>query len=97
MWARIAATSLEAGRFYASSGVVLDSISVTAQHMTISIRQRGDFRFTTEFIGRNGIVLKKTGANPAIYQLTGTETYVRGRVTNSGGEMAWVQPVYVVK
>ncbi|HEY0241415.1 MAG TPA: serine hydrolase [Gemmatimonadaceae bacterium] len=90
-------SAMEAGRFYASTGVILDSMSVTSRHMTISIRNRGDFKFTTEFIGKGGVVLKKTGSNPAIYQLTGSETYVRGRVTNSGGEMAWVQPVFVVR
>ena len=90
-------TAMESGRFYASTGVVLDSISVTPRHLTISIRTRGDFKFTTEFIGKGGVVLRKTGANPAIYRLTGSETYVRGRVTNSGGEMAWVQPVFVVR
>ena len=95
--AREIMNSMEAGRFYASSGVVLDSISVTAQHLTVSISARGDFKFTTEFIGRGGVVLKKTGANPATYQLKGTEAYVRARVTNSGGEKAWVQPVFVVR
>jgi serine-type D-Ala-D-Ala carboxypeptidase len=90
-------TAMEAGRFYASTGVTLDSISVTPRHVTISIRPRGDFKFTTEFIGRGGVVLRKTGSNPAIYQLKGDETYVRGRVTNSGGEKAWIQPVFVVK
>ena len=90
-------SAMEAGRFYASSGVVLDSISVTARHLTVSIRPRGDFKFTTEFIGRNGVVLKKTGSNPAVYQLSGDETYVRARVTNSSAEKAWVQPVFVIR
>ncbi|HZJ01807.1 MAG TPA: sulfatase/phosphatase domain-containing protein [Gemmatimonadaceae bacterium] len=89
-------TSMEAGRFYASSGVELDSIRVAPQDITIGIRQRGDFKFTTEFIGKDGTVLKKTGANPATYHLSGSEAYVRATVTNSGGEKAWIQPVFVV-
>ena len=90
-------TSLEAGRFYASSGVELDSLSVTSRQMLIAIKRRGDFKFTTEFIGRDGAVLRKTGANPAVYRLKGGESYVRAVVTNSGGEKAWIQPVFVTR
>lgn len=90
-------SAMEAGRFYASSGVELDSLRVTAQEMTVTIRRRGDFKFTTEFIGKDGEVLARTGANPASYRLKGTETYVRARVTNSGGERAWIQPVFVTR
>jgi hypothetical protein len=89
--------SMEAGRFYASSGVELDSISVTSRDMKIAIRQRGDFKFTTEFIGKDGTVLKSTGLNPATYHMNGSESYVRARVTNSGGEKAWIQPVFVAR
>ncbi len=89
--------SMEAGRFYASSGVELDSVSVTPRDMKIAIRERGDFKFTTEFIGKDGMVLKTTGLNPATYHLNGSESYVRVRVTNSGGEKAWIQPVFVAR
>ena len=88
-------TALEAGRFYASSGVALDSISIGTDEMTIHITQHGDFKFTTEFIGRAGEVLKRTGANPATYKLSGGESYVRARIIDSMGYMAWVQPVFV--
>ena len=88
-------TSLEAGRFYASSGVSLDSISVNDDEMTIAITQKGNFKYTTEFIGRAGEVLKRTGANPATYKLLGGESYVRARIMDSMGYMAWVQPVFV--
>jgi hypothetical protein len=90
-------TQMEAGRFYASSGVELDSVFVRPREMTIYIKKRGDFKFTTDFFGTGGTLLKRTGDNPATYQLTGNEIYVRARVTNSGGEMAWLQPVWVTK
>jgi len=95
--AREVMTQMEAGRFYASSGVELDSIRVTPQEMMVAVRKKGDFKFTTEFIGRGGEVLKKTGENPAAYRLNGSESYVRARVTDSGGGVAWLQPVFVVK
>ena len=94
--AREIMTQMEAGRFYASSGVELDSVRVTAQEMMIAARKKGDFKFTIEFIGAGGTVLKKTGENPATYRITGSESYVRGRVTDSGGAVAWLQPVFVV-
>lgn len=88
-------TEMEAGRFYASTGVELDSLSVSGSGMAIHIRQHGDFKFTTEFIGRDGKVLKRTGSNPATYELSGGESYVRARIIDSSGFMALVQPVFV--
>jgi hypothetical protein len=95
--AREIMTQMEAGRFYASSGVELDSVVVGAEEMTVSIRKKSDFKFTTDFIGNGGTILKRTGDNPATYRLNGTESYVRARVTDSGGSVAWLQPVFVVR
>jgi hypothetical protein len=94
--ARSIMTEMEAGRFYASTGVELDSLSVSASRLMIHIRQRGDLKFTTEFVGRGGTVLKRTGTNPAVYDLSGGESYVRARILDSSGFMALVQPVFVV-
>lgn len=88
--------SMEAGQFYATTGVELDDVSVADGHMRIHIRQRGNFAYRTEFIGRGGRVLSRSTANPAEYRLRGNEVYVRARVTDSGGAVAWVQPAFVV-
>jgi hypothetical protein len=88
---------MEAGRFYASSGVELDSVRVSEHEITIAVTKKGDFKFTTEFIGKGGAVLRKTGDNPATYHLAGNEAYVRARVTDSGGSVAWLQPVFVAR
>jgi len=40
-------------------------------------------------------VLATTGANPAVYTLEGDEGYVRARVRDSMGYMAWAQPVFI--
>ena len=87
--------ALEAGHFYASTGVVLDDVVITPSTLEVRIRERGSFKYTTRFVGRGGRVLLETGANPAVYRLGPGETYVRARVTDSGGEVAWVQPVFV--
>lgn len=86
--------SLEAGRFYASTGVELEDVVVSPTHYEIRIKERGAFRYRTEFIGTGGEVLFATGANPAVYTFSGAEHYVRARVTDSGGAVAWVQPVF---
>jgi predicted metal-dependent phosphoesterase TrpH len=90
-------TNLESGQFYASTGIVLDNVIVTATRMEIRIRQKGDLKYTTEFIGDGGKVLFRTGENPAVYSLSGLPTYIRARVTDSGGSVAWIQPVFVVR
>lgn len=63
--------------------------------LTITIRPRGDFKYTTEFVGRGGRVLARTGEMTAVYELRGDEGYVRARVRDSMGYHAWTQPVFV--
>ncbi len=87
--------SLEKGLFYASTGVELDDVIVTPAQIEIRIAKRGDFKFRTEFVGNGGKILLNSDSNPAIYRLAGNETYVRAKVCNSGGFVAWVQPVFV--
>ncbi len=90
--------SLETGLFYASTGVELDDVVVTRATMEIRIRQRGDFKFRTRFIGTEGKVLHETTANPAVFRLASTRTmYVRAKVMDSGAAAAWVQPVFVTR
>jgi hypothetical protein len=88
---------MEAGEFYASTGVALDDVRIAQNSLEVRVTQRGNFKYTTEFIGANGAVLARTGANPARYTLRGDEVYVRARVTDSGGAVAWIQPVFVVR
>jgi len=87
--------SMEAGQFYASTGVELEDVRVTPATLEVHIRPRDDFKYRTQFIGRSGRVLLETGANPAVYTLAPGQTYVRAKVFDSGGAVAWVQPVFV--
>ncbi|HZD04618.1 MAG TPA: CehA/McbA family metallohydrolase [Longimicrobiales bacterium] len=87
--------NLEKGWFYASTGVVLDDVVVAPRRLEVRIAPRADFRYTTTFIGAGGRVLAETGAVPAVYELTGSDLYVRAKVVDSGGAVAWVQPVFV--
>lgn len=87
--------SMEAGRFYASTGVELEDVIVTSGSLELRIRPRGDFRYTTRFIGRGGRLLATEHGTTVVYQVRGDEGYVRAKVTDSGGFMAWVQPVFL--
>ena len=52
-------------------------------------------RYRTHFIGRGGRVLKVDESRRPSYRFTGTERYVRVRVQDSDGGLAWTQPVFV--
>ena len=43
--------SLEAGRFYSSSGVMLEKIEATAKSIAITVRPDADATYTIDFIG----------------------------------------------
>ena len=86
--------ALERGDFYASSGVVLSDVERLAGGLKVTIQTKEPFKYTTEFIGENGRVLKTAFANPASCSLGPADRYVRARVIASSGEMAWTQPVF---
>lgn len=87
--------NLEEGNFYASTGVELEDVRIEPRRMVIRIKQDSNFGYRTEFIGEGGHVLLRTEGILAEYELTGKEKYVRARVTDSGGAVAWIQPIFV--
>ena len=90
--------SLEEGRFYASTGVALSDIEITPDRIAIHISEVGDFRFSTVFSGPSGVILAETDENPATFDLGGRDVaYIRAKVTDSGGRVAWTQPVFVTR
>ena len=90
-------TALEEGHFYASTGVALRDVRITPDRMEVAIEQDRDFRYTTTFIGSEGRILAESVQTPAVYELPSdaATTYVRARVANSRGDVAWTQPVFV--
>jgi hypothetical protein len=88
--------AMERGDFYASTGVVLDDYQVTRESMTVSVRATGWSKYRIQFIGRGGRVLEESAEPKATYTFRGDEGYVRAKVLESNGRMAWLQP-YVVK
>jgi hypothetical protein len=92
---RMLIEALERGEFYSSTGVVLQSLVTTATAMTVTVATERQSKYRIQFIGRQGRVLSETTASPATYTFTGDEGYVRAKVIESNGKLAWIQPVPV--
>ncbi len=91
--AREIVLALERGDFYASTGVVLKDVTATAKSLAVTVAATSFSKYRVQFIGKGGKLLAETTANPAVYEMRGGEGYVRARVIESNGDMAWVQPV----
>lgn len=87
--------ALERGEFYSSTGVELLSLATSAASMTIAVRTERQSKYRIQFIGRQGRVLSETTASPATYTFKGDEGYVRAKIIESNGKLAWIQPVPV--
>jgi hypothetical protein len=85
--------AMEQGEFYASTGVELADYQVSDSSITVSIKEDGWSKYRIQFIGRGGRILSEVITNPAVYRRTGNEGYVRARVLDSNGKIAWTQPV----
>jgi hypothetical protein len=89
------------GRFYASTGIALESYSADQSHIALRIRPQREWspslipsaRYTTTFIGENGRVLAEMHGPTPEYRFKGDERYVRASIIDSDGRRAWTQPV----
>jgi hypothetical protein len=86
--------ALERGDFYASTGVELSNYQVTATGLTVEIRDQPSRTYRVQFIGQNGRVLQEATSICASYTFTDTDAYVRVRIQDSTGALAWTQPVF---
>lgn len=89
--------AIDAGDFYASTGVELQDLQITDRRIELKIVTNDRFvvKYRTQFIGKNGRVLQDGTANPATYTIKGDEDYVRAKITDANGRCAWTQPVFV--
>jgi len=97
--------AMNRGDFYASTGVVLNSYEISSSAIRIglsdltrdlgwSLPGANPQLYRTDFIGKGGEVLKHDETLNPFYEFTGKELYVRARITNSDGQIAWTQPVF---
>jgi hypothetical protein len=85
--------AMERGDFYASTGVELTDYQVSYKSITIVINEERTSKYRVQFIGKNGRVLSEAITSPAVYQFRGDEAYVRAKIIESNGKIAWTQPV----
>jgi len=89
--------ALGRGDFYASTGVELEDFSADARTVSIAVRPKRWSKYRILFIGKNGVVLHESLEPSAKYLIKGTEGYVRVKVIESNGKLAWTQPVMIPK
>jgi len=82
--------ALKRGDFYASTGVELEEVSGGK----VKVKEKNGARYRVQFIGSRGRVLQETEGSVAEYKIRGDEGYVRAKVIDSNGRMAWTQPVF---
>ena len=87
--------AMERGDFYSSTGVELSDYAVDERSVTLTVRPTTFSKYRIQFIGRGGKLLSEATSSPATYRFRGSEGYVRARVIESNGMMAWTQPVWV--
>ena len=87
--------ALRRGEFYASSGVTLSDVQATATQLRVVITTTAFSKYRVQFIGGGGRLLAEVTDSPAEYTFKGNEQYVRARVIESNGKMAWTQPAFV--
>jgi hypothetical protein len=93
--ARAIVDALERGDFYSSTGVELQSVDASSKALTIAVKVDRLSKYRIQFIGRQGALLSEMTATPATYTFKGDEHYVRAKVIESNGKVAWIQPVPV--
>jgi hypothetical protein len=87
--------AMERGDFYASTGVELAAYDVTPSGVSLQVRATNYSRYVVQFIGRDGRVLTEVAEPSATYTFKGDEGYVRTKVIESNGSVAWTQPAPV--
>ena len=87
--------ALDRGAFYSSTGVELAEYDATGAGVSLKVRANSWSKYRVQFIGPGGRVLSEQADASASYTFRGDEGYVRTKVLESNGQMAWTQPVGV--
>ena len=86
---------LASGEFYASTGVVLTDLELSAERLHLAIEEERDYLYATTFVGRGRQTLAEETGPEATYEISGGEGYVRATVRSSSGQKAWTQPIFL--
>jgi hypothetical protein len=90
-------SAIDNGNFYASTGVELTDYKADRTEVSIKVKALTNSKYTIRFIGSGGKVLQESFEPTATYKIKGDEGYVRAKVLESNGKVAWTQPVMLAK
>jgi hypothetical protein len=90
-------SAIDNGDFYSSTGVELAEYRAGRDEVSIKIKATNYSRYRIQFIGSGGKILQESVEPSAVYTVKGNEGYVRVRVLESNGKVAWTQPVMLSK
>jgi hypothetical protein len=83
--------ALKEGRFYASTGVVLEEIAVEDGHLRVRATNAREMRL----ISLHGEVVDHVSGNTASFLLHKARRYARVEAIGEGQSRAWTQPVFL--
>ena len=87
--------ALERGDFYSSTGVQMQTVDASTTALSLAVKTEPSSKYRIQFIGRQGRILSDVTTPTASYTFKGDEGYVRAKVLESNGKVAWIQPVPV--
>lgn len=100
--------AMEAGNFYATTGVLLDEIEVRENSLHVDVKEEQGVKYTIQFIGATGqdqhtTILKTESGPEATFELKDSYVFVRAKIISDKAkdnpfqegdfETAWTQPV----
>ena len=90
-------TNMKNGNFYATNGPSLSSLTISPSLFGLTISVSTDSSSVITWIGSGGSTLRNsTSTTSDSYRVTGSERYVRIRITRiTDHKIAWTQPIFV--
>jgi hypothetical protein len=85
--------AIDNGNFYSSTGVELIEYKADRNEVSIKVKATNYSKHRVQFIGSGGKVLHESLEPNAVYKIKGGEGYVRVKVLESNGKIAWTQPI----
>ncbi|MDI1240292.1 MAG: CehA/McbA family metallohydrolase [bacterium] len=86
-------TAIDTGNFYSSTGVELTDYKADQNEVSIKVKASSYSKYRVQFIGGGGKILQESLDPSAVYKVKGDEGYVRVKVLESNGKIAWTQPL----
>ena len=83
-------TAIRSGNFYASQGPTITEITMSGRTLSVTSSNGAQ----VQFVGKDGTVLSTVNLSSASHTLAAGGLYVRARVTDAGGKVAYTQAYF---